>query len=91
MCACWGWGGAVSTMDSSSVLPTGRMWVPWAAPTPPDNCLNWALIRETGGKKPSFSLPGERINQVSLKTDDVCTLQLRVGEGLGWATWKSTG
>ena len=69
----------------------GECGVPWAAPIPPDNCLNWALIRETGGKKPSSSLPGERINQVSLKNDDVCTLQLRVGEGLGWATWKSTG
>ena len=76
-------------------LPSASYWenvgVPWEVPTLPDNCLKWALLRETCGKKPSSSLPGEWIYQLSLKTDDVFTLELRVGEGLGWATWKSTG
>ena len=89
-----GCGGVEGYCQYHGQLPSAsygeNVGVPWAAPTPPDNCLKWALLRETGGKKPSSRLPGEWIYQVSLKTD-VFTLGLRVGEGLGWATWKSTG
>lgn len=62
----------------------------WRAPSPPNKCPAWAPIKETSGNPaPGFLV--EWINQVSLKTGDVCTSELMVGEGLGWATWKPAG
>lgn len=45
-----------------------RMWVPWAAPTPPDNCLKWASAIERLVERNPAPGSGERIYQVSLKT-----------------------